>query len=76
MGDKGGKKDKAKGQKQTTAKQKQKTKEKLNKQPPKRSSQRLILPLYLSDFLSANPPAPINRKLHRNSVKFQICLNG
>ncbi len=38
MGDKGGKKDKAKGQKQTAAKQKQKTREKLNKQPPKRSS--------------------------------------
>ena len=42
MGDKGGKKDKAKGQKQTSAKQKQKAKEKLNKQPPKRSLQRLI----------------------------------
>ena len=38
MGDKGGKKDKAKGQKQANAKQKQKAKEKLNKQPTKRSS--------------------------------------
>jgi len=37
MGDKGGKKDKAKGQKQTATKQKQKKQEKLHKQPPKRS---------------------------------------
>ena len=37
MGDKGGKKDKEKGQKQTTAKQNQKTKDKVDKQPAKKS---------------------------------------
>jgi len=37
MGDKGGKKDKEKGQKQTTEKQKQKTKKQADKQPAKKA---------------------------------------
>jgi hypothetical protein len=36
MGDKGGKKDKEKGQKQNTEKQKQKSKNKLDKQPKRK----------------------------------------
>ena len=36
MGDKGGKKDKAKDQKQKTIKQQQEAKRKLDKQPPKK----------------------------------------
>jgi len=36
MGDKGGKKDKEKGQKQNAEKQKQKTRDKLDKQPKRK----------------------------------------